>query len=38
VIAALGDSYKPKEGEDIVLVVSGGNISLKLLRELLTAE
>jgi threonine dehydratase len=38
VIAALGDSYKPKEGEDIVLVISGGNISLKLLRELLTAE
>ena len=38
VIAALGESYKPRKGEDLVLVISGGNISLKLLRELLAAE
>jgi len=36
VIAALGDSYRPRRGENLVLVMSGGNISLKLLRELLT--
>ena len=36
VISALGDSYKPKQGEDLVLVISGGNISLRLLHELLT--
>jgi threonine dehydratase len=38
VIAALGESYTPTKGENLVLVVSGGNISLKLLRELLSAD
>lgn len=35
VIAVVGRAYKPRRGENLVLVVSGGNISLKLLRELL---
>jgi len=35
VIAALGQSYQPKKGENLALIISGGNISLKLLRELL---
>lgn len=38
VIAALGESYRPKRGENLVLVISGGNISLKLLRELLSSS
>lgn len=38
VLAALGESYMPTRGENLVLVVSGGNISLKLLRELLSAD
>lgn len=37
VIAALSESYKPRKGENIVLVISGGNISLRLLRDLLTS-
>lgn len=37
VIAALGESYQPRKGEDLVLIISGGNISLKLLRELITS-
>jgi threonine dehydratase len=35
VIAALDGSYRPKKGENLVLVISGGNISLDLLRRLL---
>jgi threonine dehydratase len=35
VIAALGGSYQPNRGENLVLVISGGNISLDLLRRLL---
>jgi threonine dehydratase len=35
VIAALDESYQPRKGENVVLVISGGNISLDLLRELL---
>ena len=38
VIAALSESYMPTRGENLVLIVSGGNISLKLLRELLSAD
>lgn len=34
-IAVVGSAYRPRRGESLVLVVSGGNISLKLLRELL---
>jgi threonine dehydratase len=37
VIAALGESYMPRKGENLVLVISGGNISLKLLHELLVS-
>jgi threonine dehydratase len=36
VFAALADAYRPKAGEKIVLVVSGGNISLKILGEILS--
>lgn len=35
VIAALDGSYRPRRGETLVLVISGGNISLDLLRRLL---
>jgi threonine dehydratase len=35
VIAALDGSYQPRRGENLVLVISGGNISLDLLRRLL---
>jgi threonine dehydratase len=35
VLAALDGSYQPRRGENLVLVISGGNISLDLLRELL---
>jgi threonine dehydratase len=35
VMAVVGRTYRPRRGENLVLVVSGGNISLKLLRELL---
>jgi threonine dehydratase len=38
VIAAPGQSYMPTSGENLLLVVSGGNISLKLLRELLGTD
>lgn len=36
-IAALGESYKPRSGENLALVITGGNISSRLLRELLGA-
>lgn len=35
VIAALDESYQPRKRENLVLVISGGNISLDLLRRLL---
>jgi threonine dehydratase len=35
VLAVLDESYRPKRGENLVLTISGGNISLRLLRELL---
>jgi len=35
VLAALGRRYDPTKGENLVLVISGGNISLRLLRELI---
>jgi threonine dehydratase len=38
VVAALGHSYHSKRGENIVLVISGGNISLRLLRDLLNSN
>jgi threonine dehydratase len=38
VIAALGDGYHPRKGENVVLVISGSNISLDLLREMLRGE
>lgn len=38
VIAALDESYQPRRGENLVLTISGGNISLKLLRELLGSD
>lgn len=38
VIAALGHSYHPRTGENLVLVISGGNISLRLLRDLLNSN
>lgn len=38
VIAALGESYHPRANENLVLVISGSNISLKLLRELIVSE
>lgn len=34
-LAALPTQYQPKQGERIVLVISGGNIAVQLLRELL---
>jgi len=36
VIAALTDVYRPKTGEKVVLVLSGGNISLKMLGGILS--
>ena len=36
VIAALTDVYRPNVGEKIVLVLSGGNISLKALANILS--
>jgi threonine dehydratase len=36
VFAALTDAYRPKTAEKIVLVVSGGNISLKILGAILS--
>jgi len=38
VMAALGHSYHPRRGENLVLVISGGNISLRLLRDLLNSN
>ena len=35
VIVALSGTYQPRRGENLVLVISGGNISLDLLRRLL---
>jgi threonine dehydratase len=34
-IAVLGEAYKPRKDENVVLIISAGNISMKLLRELL---
>jgi len=38
VVAALRHSYRPRKGENLVLVISGGNISLRLLRDLLNSN